>query len=94
MILLHKNITIRLFCRSHPVGRRIFIPYFWRLTALEPVVRRICNLWLRMHGYSCGMQVVWDNVNLQDEVELARAALYAAQAKKALAEAGEKGVRQ
>ena len=58
--------------------------------SLEPVVRRICSLWLRMHGYGCAFQVGWKNVNLQDEVELARAALYAAQAKKALAEAGEK----
>ncbi|MGI6028254.1 MAG: serine/threonine protein phosphatase [Candidatus Heteroscillospira sp.] len=53
--------------------------------SLEPVLRRICSLWLRMHGYDCGFELVWDNVNLQDEVELARAALYGAQAQRALA---------
>ena len=58
--------------------------------SLEPVVRRICSLWLRMHGYDCAFEVKWHDVNLQDEVELARAELYAAQAKKTLAEAGIK----
>ena len=59
--------------------------------SLEPVVRKICSLWLRMHGYSCPFELEWEAVNLQDKVELARAALYAAQAKKALAEAGAEG---
>ena len=58
--------------------------------SLDPVVRRICSLWLRMHGYACSFEPVWESVNLQDKVELARAELYAAQAKKYLAEAGEK----
>ncbi len=58
--------------------------------SLEPVVRRICALWLKMHGYACAFEIVWDNVNLQDQVEMARAALYAAQGEKALAEAGAK----
>jgi hypothetical protein len=58
--------------------------------SVEPVIARICSLWLRMHGYDCAFEVQWENVNLQDEVELARAALYQAQGKKALAEAGGK----
>ena len=49
---------------------------------LTPTVERICRLWLRMHGYGCGFQVVWDDINLQDEVEEARAALYREQARK------------
>ena len=49
---------------------------------LTPVLERICRLWLRMRGYPCGFQVVWDDINLQDEVEEARAALYLEQARK------------
>lgn len=49
---------------------------------LTPVVERICRLWLRMHGYSCDFTVVWDDINLQDLVEEARAALYREQTRK------------
>lgn len=50
--------------------------------SLTPVVERICRLWLRMHGFTCGIEVVWDDINLQDQVEEARAALYREQARK------------
>lgn len=49
---------------------------------LTPAVERICRLWLRLHGYPCGFEVVWDDINLQDQVEEARAALYREQARK------------
>jgi hypothetical protein len=49
---------------------------------LTPAVERICRLWLRMHGYTCAFEVVWDDINLQDEVEEAKAALYREQARK------------
>jgi len=49
---------------------------------LTPVVERICRLWLRMHGYTCGFEVLWDDINLQDQVEEARAELYREQARK------------
>ena len=49
---------------------------------LTPVAERICRMWLRMHGYSCGFTVVWDDINLQDEVEEAKAELYREQARK------------
>ena len=49
---------------------------------ITPVVERICRLWLRMHGYTCGFEVLWEDINLQDEVEDARAALYLEQARK------------
>jgi len=48
---------------------------------LTPVVERICDLWLRMHGYDCSFTVDWEEINLQDAVEDARAALYRAQTK-------------
>ena len=49
---------------------------------LTPSIERICRLWLRMHGYPCGFEVIWDGINLQDEVEEAKAALYLEQARK------------
>ncbi|MBR5534815.1 MAG: serine/threonine protein phosphatase [Ruminiclostridium sp.] len=47
---------------------------------LTPVVERVCRLWLRMHGYDCPFQVEWEEINLQDQVEEARAELYRQQA--------------
>ncbi len=47
---------------------------------LTPMLERICRLWLRMHGYACGFEIRWDDINLQDAVEEARAGLYRAQA--------------
>jgi hypothetical protein len=47
---------------------------------LTPVAEKICDLWLAMHGYDCGFEVVWDEINLQDDVEEAKAELYRAQA--------------
>jgi len=49
---------------------------------LTPVVEKICRLWFRIHGYTCRFEVVWDDINLQDQVEEARAALYKEQARK------------
>ena len=46
---------------------------------LDPVLEKICALWLSMHGHSCGFEICWDPINLQDCVEEARAALYHAQ---------------
>ena len=49
--------------------------------SLEPVVRRICRLWLALHGFGTSVQIEWADINLQDEVEEARAALYREQAR-------------
>ena len=48
---------------------------------LTPVVERICALWLRLHGKDSDVQVEWEEINLQDQVEEARAALYRQQAR-------------
>ena len=47
---------------------------------LEPVIVKICNEFLRREGLYSGVNVVWDNISLKDEVELARARLINAQA--------------
>ena len=49
---------------------------------LTPVLERICRMWLRMRGEDRPFAVVWDDINLQDEVEEARAELYREQARK------------
>jgi len=49
---------------------------------LTPVIKKICTAYLRSKGYSCGTKVLWDDITLQDEVELSRAELYRAQAEK------------
>ena len=49
--------------------------------SLEPVVERVCELWLRLKGYDDRVRVDWLDVNLQDEESEARAALYRAQAR-------------
>ena len=49
---------------------------------LTPVIRKICTAYLRSRGYACAPRVVWDEITLQDEVELSRAELYKAQAEK------------
>lgn len=49
---------------------------------LTPVLERICALWLRLHGYDDALEVCWQDINLQDEVEAARAQLYRTQAAK------------
>lgn len=58
--------------------------------SLTPVVERVCQLWLRLHGFDSRMEVVWDAVNLQDEETLARAELYRAQARAQVGERSEK----
>ena len=50
--------------------------------SLTPAVERICQMWLRTHGYGCGFQVVWDDINLQDLVEEAKADWYREQTRK------------
>lgn len=49
---------------------------------LETVITEICCNWLMGEGYTCDCYVVWDDISLQDEVELARARLYRAQAER------------
>lgn len=47
---------------------------------LNPVISKVCSMWLAMNGYSTSHKINWSNINLQDEVELANARLVNAQA--------------
>ena len=50
--------------------------------SVEPVLCRVAELWLRVHGFGERAEVLWEDINLQDIVEESRAALYRAQAEK------------
>ena len=55
----------------------------WSLRrTVEPVLKRICLLFLTLEGMEGETEIVWDEISLQDTVEEARAALYRAQAEK------------
>jgi hypothetical protein len=54
---------------------------------LEPIILKICDYWQEENGYFEDLSVEWDIINLQDEVELARARYYNSLADKAQAEA-------
>jgi hypothetical protein len=54
------------------------LEYYRRL--LEPVLCKIGIAFLRLSGASAQVTVEWDNINLQDETELAQARLWNAQA--------------
>lgn len=47
---------------------------------LNPVLTKICSLWLRLNGYDSRHRIEWNNITLQDEVDLANARLKNAQA--------------
>lgn len=51
---------------------------------ISPVIERVCELWLKMHGYAEWFELEWDDINLQDIVEESRAELYRAQTKQLL----------
>lgn len=57
--------------------------------SVEPALCRVAELWLRLHGFDDGVEIVWEDVNLQDLVEEARAELYRAQAEALRKESGE-----
>ena len=56
---------------------------------LENVIKRICNYWMLLHGYGATVGVEWDDINLQDQVEMANARLLQAQANRLEQEGGQ-----
>ncbi|WP_444658817.1 serine/threonine protein phosphatase [Caproiciproducens sp. R2] len=40
---------------------------------LNPVISRICSLWLRLNGHEPDFTVEWEDITLQDEIESANA---------------------
>jgi len=59
----------------------------WALRrTMEPVLERICRMFLALEGLDDRVEILWDEISLQDMTEAARAELYAAQAGKLRAE--------
>lgn len=56
--------------------------------AVEPAIRKTVDMHLRLSGYNCGFDIVWENINLQDEVELSQARLNNAHAMQIESELG------
>ena len=50
--------------------------------AVEPALCRVAELWLRLHGFGDRAEILWEDINLQDIVEEAKAELYRAQTEK------------
>lgn len=50
-------------------------------TQLSGVLRKIAGIWLQLKGLDEEPAITWESINLQDEVESARARLYDAQAR-------------
>lgn len=42
---------------------------------VEPVISKIVSMHLRLSGYNSGFEIIWDDINLQDTVELSQARL-------------------
>ena len=59
--------------------------------AVEPAVHRIVQTHLRLSGYTCGFRLVWEDINLQDAVELSQARLNNARAMQLEKEYGLEG---
>lgn len=55
---------------------------------LTPVIMKIVGYWLRFNGCNLTAEVKWDDISLQDQVDMSRARLYNAQAAKLEKEAG------
>lgn len=51
-------------------------------SVLNTVIYKICSCYLKLHALHASLHIRWDNINLQDEIELAKARLYNAQAEK------------
>ncbi len=52
---------------------------YYRLI-LEPVISKVVTSHLRLNGYNCGFDIEWNDINLQDTLELSQARLNNAQA--------------
>ena len=59
----------------------------WALRrAVEPILRKICGMYLALEGLDDRVDICWDEITLQDIAEQAQAELYKAQAEKCRAE--------
>ena len=61
----------------------------WALRrTVEPVIRKVCRMYLALEGLDDRFEILWDEISLQDTAEEAKAALYRAQAEQCRAGIG------
>lgn len=48
---------------------------------LNPVITKICDMWMRLNGFYGDLKIMWNNVNLKDELQIANARLMRAKAR-------------
>ena len=62
----------------------------WALRrTVEPVMRKVCQMYLVLEGLDDRFEIIWDDISLQDITQEAQADLYRAQAEKYRAESME-----
>ncbi len=49
---------------------------------LNPVLRKICSLYLKTNGYGCDFEINWNDITLQDQLQIAQSEYYNAQTEK------------
>lgn len=54
---------------------------------LDPILYKICRMWMALSGRECAFSIDWNDITLQDTTELAAAALNRAKEKLTLAQA-------
>ena len=55
----------------------------WALRrTVQPALERICETWLRLEGFDCGVRFQWDDISLMDITQEAQAELSRMQAEK------------
>lgn len=47
---------------------------------LDPIISKICDLWLRTNGYQSDYEISWSKINLEDQLQIANARLTNAKA--------------
>lgn len=53
----------------------------WALRrTVQPVVEKICRMYLATRGMDPGVEIIWNEISLQDDIQTAQAELYRAQA--------------
>lgn len=57
---------------------------------LNPILRKICSMYLKLNGYGCSFEINWNDITLQDQLQIAQSEYYNAQTEKLINEsAGE-----
>lgn len=59
---------------------------------LNPVLRKICSMYLRLNGYGCDFEINWNDITLQDQLQIAQAEYYNAQREQLNNESGGENI--